>query len=205
LYSVYYELTASTCFEHYLFIFRRCCTNNSYFVCVLCLLAATCTQNTNCYLCSTFWRWANSARNMYRPLIHNKLNIKSASRWFYYTDTLKCTVYKTLRNACLCKNWLYKYKKWRKLLFNKEVHFEYFTFHFQLVILSTYRTKITAILQLLLQRSWQVWRDIYKDQDFISVFSCLKNVTISYFIKYKPFSIGLGRSVKHNTICYTQF
>jgi hypothetical protein len=42
LYSVYYELMASTCFQHHLLIFRRCCTNNSWYVaCVLCLLAAT--------------------------------------------------------------------------------------------------------------------------------------------------------------------
>jgi hypothetical protein len=42
LYSVYYELTASTYFEHYLLIFRRRCTSNSwYFACVLCRLAVT--------------------------------------------------------------------------------------------------------------------------------------------------------------------
>jgi hypothetical protein len=42
LYSVYYELTASTCFEHYLLIFTRCCTNNNWYIaCVLCWLAAT--------------------------------------------------------------------------------------------------------------------------------------------------------------------
>jgi hypothetical protein len=43
-YSVYYELTASICFEHYLLIFRRRYTNNNLYVaCVLlvCLLAAT--------------------------------------------------------------------------------------------------------------------------------------------------------------------
>jgi hypothetical protein len=41
-YSIYYELTTSTCCEHCLLIFRRCCTNNTgYIVCVLCLLAAT--------------------------------------------------------------------------------------------------------------------------------------------------------------------
>jgi hypothetical protein len=41
LYSVYYELTASTCFEHYLPIFRIRCTNNNWCVAhVLCLLAA---------------------------------------------------------------------------------------------------------------------------------------------------------------------
>jgi hypothetical protein len=42
LYSVYYELTASTCFEHYLLILRRLSKkNNWYIACVLCLLAAT--------------------------------------------------------------------------------------------------------------------------------------------------------------------
>jgi hypothetical protein len=42
LYSIYYESAASTCFEHYLLIFSRRCTNNNwYIVCVLCLLAAT--------------------------------------------------------------------------------------------------------------------------------------------------------------------
>jgi hypothetical protein len=42
LHSVYYELTASTCFEHHLLIFRRRYTsNNWYTACVLCLLVAT--------------------------------------------------------------------------------------------------------------------------------------------------------------------
>jgi hypothetical protein len=42
LYSVYYELTASTCFEHYLLIFRRRRTNsNWYLACMLCLFVAT--------------------------------------------------------------------------------------------------------------------------------------------------------------------
>jgi hypothetical protein len=42
LYAVYYELTAFTCFEHYLLIFRRRSTNNNrYFAYVLCLFAAT--------------------------------------------------------------------------------------------------------------------------------------------------------------------
>jgi hypothetical protein len=42
LYSFYYELTASTCFEHYLLIFRRRCRNNNWYIaCVLCGLAAT--------------------------------------------------------------------------------------------------------------------------------------------------------------------
>jgi hypothetical protein len=62
------------------------------FWCVLRLLAAK--QNTDC-LCSASWRWASSAWNMWKPLIYNQLNTKSASRWFYYTDILRCTVNKT--------------------------------------------------------------------------------------------------------------
>jgi hypothetical protein len=42
MFSVYCELTASTCFEHYLFIIRRhCIYNNWYIACVLCWLAAS--------------------------------------------------------------------------------------------------------------------------------------------------------------------
>jgi hypothetical protein len=37
LYSVYYELTPSTCFKHYLLIFwRHCIINNWVILCVLC-------------------------------------------------------------------------------------------------------------------------------------------------------------------------
>jgi hypothetical protein len=89
LYSVYCELTACTCFERYLLIFRRCCKNNNWYT-------ASCYQGwsgtllqpwlqpadiiraqyTNCCLCSSSWRCASSARNMYRLSIHNKLNTK---------------------------------------------------------------------------------------------------------------------------------
>jgi hypothetical protein len=42
LYSVYYELTACKCFEHYLLIFRRRFINNSWYIAfVLCRLTAT--------------------------------------------------------------------------------------------------------------------------------------------------------------------
>jgi hypothetical protein len=42
LYSIYYELTASTCFEHYLLSIRRRCTNNNWYIAwVLCLLFST--------------------------------------------------------------------------------------------------------------------------------------------------------------------
>jgi hypothetical protein len=42
MYSIYYELATSTCFEHYVLIFRRRCTNNNWYIaCMLCLLVAT--------------------------------------------------------------------------------------------------------------------------------------------------------------------
>jgi hypothetical protein len=42
LYSVYNELTAFTCFEHYLLIFRRRYLNSNWYIaCVLCRVAAT--------------------------------------------------------------------------------------------------------------------------------------------------------------------
>jgi hypothetical protein len=44
LYSVYYEVSASTCLEHYLFIFRRRCINNWYIAGVLYMLAAARTE-----------------------------------------------------------------------------------------------------------------------------------------------------------------
>jgi hypothetical protein len=76
LYSVYYELTACTCFEHYLLIFRRRCINNCWYIaCVLCRLAAT------------------------RVGVEVPLDTKSAFCWFYYTDILRCTVNKTLSLA----------------------------------------------------------------------------------------------------------
>jgi hypothetical protein len=42
------------------------------------------TQYTKCRLCRTSWGWASNTRNMYRPLILNKLNEKCitlVSRW----------------------------------------------------------------------------------------------------------------------------
>jgi hypothetical protein len=40
--SIYSELMASTCFEHYLLILRKCYTSNTcYIACALCQLAAT--------------------------------------------------------------------------------------------------------------------------------------------------------------------
>jgi hypothetical protein len=42
LYSVYYEVTSSVCFKHYLLILRRRYTNSSSYVAyILCMLAAS--------------------------------------------------------------------------------------------------------------------------------------------------------------------
>jgi hypothetical protein len=46
------------------------------------------TQYTNCCLCSASWRWASSACKMYRLLIHDKINTKSAFCWFYSTENI---------------------------------------------------------------------------------------------------------------------
>jgi hypothetical protein len=62
-----------------------CTYGTRYISWVLCQLAApvllqttgiTRTQYIKCRLCSASWRWASNARNMYRPLILNKLNKK---------------------------------------------------------------------------------------------------------------------------------
>jgi hypothetical protein len=55
-----------------------------------------CVRVYVCCLCSVSWCWASNARNMQKPLIHNKFNTKSATRWFYYTDILWRTINKTL-------------------------------------------------------------------------------------------------------------
>jgi recombinational DNA repair protein (RecF pathway) len=58
LYPIYYELTVSTCFEHYLLIFRRRRTDNNWYIAyMLCLLAATGVRvelQPDCCSCSAF-------------------------------------------------------------------------------------------------------------------------------------------------------
>jgi hypothetical protein len=83
LYSVYYELMACICFEHYMLIFMGCCTSIWYFACVLCLLAATRVEveqfiparKIPIVVCV-----APPEDEQVVPLIHNKLDTKSASR-----------------------------------------------------------------------------------------------------------------------------
>jgi hypothetical protein len=93
VYSVNYELTASTCFKHYLLIFRMCLTNGSWYIAAPGMefhcnpgqpTDTTRTQYTKCCSFSASWRWESNARNMWRPLIHNKLNTQSAPRCSYY-------------------------------------------------------------------------------------------------------------------------
>jgi hypothetical protein len=86
------RFSASTCFGRYWPIFRRLCTvavwcNCVRRMCVDCVQFAVGTANlpqpidirthyTKCRLCSASWGWASNARNIYRPLILNKLNEK---------------------------------------------------------------------------------------------------------------------------------
>jgi hypothetical protein len=83
---------ASTRFEHYLLIFRRRCRNDT----VYCLHSTpilvqptyiTRTQYTKCRWFSASWRWAGNARNVWRPLILNKLNIKCITLVLLYWYT----------------------------------------------------------------------------------------------------------------------
>jgi hypothetical protein len=98
------RINASTCFENYLLILRRCYTSGTWYIAfhfgTLTLVQPTDItrmQYTKCRLWSASWGWASNARNMYRLLIPKFPNwIKSASRWFHYTDILWCTVSKTL-------------------------------------------------------------------------------------------------------------
>jgi hypothetical protein len=107
-YSVYYDLTASTCFKHYLPIFRKGCINNWHIACVIML--AGCYQGwigthfhsnpdsgqqyTSC-LCSASWRWAGNAWNIINWVP------KVGSAVLIYTDVSLCTVNKTIHNTIM--------------------------------------------------------------------------------------------------------
>jgi hypothetical protein len=91
------DLYLFTCFEHYLLILRRRYTNGTWYIaCVLCQLAAPGLEELQ-----SWW-------------------MKSASRWFHYTDILWCTVNKTLslisvRNQANLHSQMYRLKiqDWR--------------------------------------------------------------------------------------------
>jgi hypothetical protein len=104
-YSAYHELTASTCFEHYLLIFRRCYTNNTWYIaCVLSVgfTSGDCnsypgkanTHKISSVVCATPSEDVQLVLETCRG--HNKWNTKSVSHWFYCTDILQCTVNRTL-------------------------------------------------------------------------------------------------------------
>jgi hypothetical protein len=101
--SIYWESKASTCFEHYLLILRRCCTNG-------CGTVAVSLQSWH----SQLTLYARNIPNAFsgappedeqviletcRSLWFSINWKKSASRWFQYTDILWCTVSKTLYHA----------------------------------------------------------------------------------------------------------
>jgi hypothetical protein len=69
--QLYYELTASICFEHDLLIFERRSTNNNWRIaCVLCLLAAP-----GAYTYIRVLRWAvNKTLRIFLSYITNMLN-----------------------------------------------------------------------------------------------------------------------------------
>jgi hypothetical protein len=101
--SIYWVSKASTCFEHYLLILRRRSQT------ALAILRAYSYVSWLCHDCSFTAIVAQPT-----DIIHTKFNkcrlcskhvrgpwfsmswMKSASRWFHHTDTLWCTVIKTL-------------------------------------------------------------------------------------------------------------
>jgi hypothetical protein len=105
-YSIYWELRACTCFGHYLLILRRRYTNDTWYIaCVLCQLAAPGLE----------WNWHNTHAISKVPPDDEQVMletcrgpqflinwIKSASRWFHYTDIVWCTVNKTLSSVYVC-------------------------------------------------------------------------------------------------------
>jgi hypothetical protein len=90
IYSIYWKLRASTCFEHYLLILRRRCTNGTWYIsCVLCWLHQDCRKlqswfsqltlqarkYTKCLLCNTSWGWASNSLYTYTKM-HGQQNIE---------------------------------------------------------------------------------------------------------------------------------
>jgi hypothetical protein len=103
-------IKASTSFDHYLLILRSCLTNGIWYIACICQLAVAWLQ----------WKLqpCHSQLTLYTRNIPNAICVappedervmletcrgpwlsiswmKSASRWFHYTDTLWCTVSKT--------------------------------------------------------------------------------------------------------------
>jgi hypothetical protein len=81
----------STSFEHYLLILRRSYTSGTWYIALTLVQPTdiTRTQYTKFRLCSASWGWASNARNMKRPLIHNKLHRKCITLVSLYWCTMK--------------------------------------------------------------------------------------------------------------------
>jgi hypothetical protein len=120
-FSIYWDSKASTCFEHYLLILRRRSTNGIWYIaCVYCQLGVTrlkwllvhpqeavklqsCHSQLTIYarnipnaVCEASPEDKQVVLETCRGLWFSIKWMKSASRWFHYTDILWCTVNKTL-------------------------------------------------------------------------------------------------------------
>jgi hypothetical protein len=106
--STYWESRASTCFEHYLLILRRCWTNGTWYIaCVLCQLAVsrlqfhcnratalqlTYTRNIPSVMCAAPPEDEQVMLETCRGPWFSINLMKSVSCWFYYADIL-CMMY----------------------------------------------------------------------------------------------------------------
>jgi hypothetical protein len=109
--SVYWESMASTCFEHYLLMLRRCFTNGIWYIACVVMSVGCSTVAVKLQPCAVSLQPGHSQltppedgqimlETCTGPWI--SINwIKSASRWFYYADLLCCSVRKTLRLTVL--------------------------------------------------------------------------------------------------------
>jgi hypothetical protein len=108
--SIYWDSRAATGFEHYMLFLRRCCTNGTWYIaCVLCHLAVA-----RCHSQLTLYAWNIPNAVCVAPPENEQVMLetcrgswcyinwmKSASRWFYYTEILWCTISKTNGLKCL--------------------------------------------------------------------------------------------------------
>jgi hypothetical protein len=111
--SAYWESRASTCFEHYLFTLRKRCSRKGiwYVYCVrVCMVAVslqswhsqlTYARNIPNAFCGAHPEDERVVLETCRGSWFSISWMKSASRWFHYTDLLWCTVSKILF-AYLC-------------------------------------------------------------------------------------------------------
>jgi hypothetical protein len=100
--SIYWESRASTCFEHYLLILRRRCTNDIWYITCVCQLAVARLQ-WNCNRATASWHNTHTIYQVFcvAPPEDEQVVLEtcrgpwfsinwtiSASRWFHYADIL---------------------------------------------------------------------------------------------------------------------